>query len=49
MLTMTKMQHACMQKHNNQPTVTKSNINQTVPKVHVTEASCDDMFVRKKH
>ena len=27
--------------------LTKSNINQMVPKVHVTEALCDDMFVRK--
>ena len=29
--------------------LTKANTNQIVSKVHVTEALCDDIFVRKKH
>ena len=28
--------------------LTKANANQIVSKVHVTEALCDDVFVRKK-
>ena len=29
--------------------LTAANANQIASKVHVTEASCDDMFVRKKN
>ena len=38
--------HAC---ENTTINLTKANANQIAPKVHVTEALCDDAFVRKKH
>ena len=37
--------HACK---NTTINLTKSNVNQMASKIHVTEVSCDDVFVRKK-
>ena len=37
--------HACKNTTINR---TKSNVNQTASKIHVTEVLCDDVFVRKK-
>ena len=47
MLTMIKTQCVCACEHTT-INLTKANANQIASKVHVTEASCDDMFVRKK-